>query len=127
MSDSTSRHSKTCHVRPRPTSTGSNVTTPPCDTNLPLAQQADVIGRIYAFALDDANTFLDAQGRPDQIAMRLTHRTRPAETLVVVCKAVGPDLFWYIQDMQDAPFEAGAYIAAVEQRIARNKAQRNGY
>ncbi len=86
--------------------------------------QVEAVEQAYAFSLDDANSFLDPQDNPLQLAMRLTRRACPAESLTVICKADGDDLLWFVTDMSCAPFEAGAYIAAVERRVERQRAQR---
>ena len=80
----------------------------------------------YDFTRDDANCFVDPRGRPLQMAMRLTRRVRPSETLSVICKDIAGDLFWFIEDLRDAPFDAGAYIAAVQRRVERNRVLRQG-
>ena len=82
-------------------------------------QTAEVTTR-YTFTRDTENCRCLPDGTPVQCAMRLTDK-ETGQSLSVVCKADGDDLFWFIQDISHAPYAAAVFIKAVQYRIEANR------
>lgn len=82
-------------------------------------QTAEVCTR-YTFTRDNENCRMTPEGVAVQCAMRLTDK-ETGQSLSVVAKVDGEDLFWYILDMSAAPYAASVYIAAVQCRIEANR------
>ena len=89
-----------------------------------IAGQAAAIATAYDFCRDESNVFYTPQGVCVQCALKLTEKTT-GQSLSVVCRIDDQgDTFWFILDMTNAPYDAAAYVQAVQNRLEANRAKK---